>query len=75
MSNHLVAARADGSRQRDLTPPAPDTRDHDSQFSPNGHWIAYERDQGTTATIHLGGPTVAMITLSMSAVSSRARMR
>ena len=52
-SEHLLIARADGSHQRDLTAPAPDTRDADAQVSPNGRWIAYQHSQGDTDTIHL----------------------
>jgi len=52
-SEHLLIARADGSHQRDLTDPAPDTRDADAQISPNGRWIAYQHNQGETETIRL----------------------
>ena len=55
-SEGLLIARADASHQRELTPHAPDTRDFDAQISPDGRWIAYERDQGETATIHLVRP-------------------
>ena len=55
-SEHLLIARADGSHQRDLTTPAPDTRDADAQISPNGRWIAYQHNQGETETIHLVRP-------------------
>lgn len=55
-SEHLLIARADGSRQRDLTTPAADTRDADAQISPDGSWIAYQRDQGETETIRLIRP-------------------
>jgi dipeptidyl aminopeptidase/acylaminoacyl peptidase len=55
-SEHLLIARADGSHQRDLTTPAPDTRDADAQISPNGRWIAYQHNQGETDTIHLVRP-------------------
>ena len=55
-SEHLLIARADGSHQRDLTSPAPDIRDADAQISPNGRWIAYQRDQGEAETIRLVRP-------------------
>ena len=56
-SEHLVIARTDGSHQRQVTPTTPDTSDIDAQISPDGRWIAYERDHGdSAATIHLVRP-------------------
>jgi Tol biopolymer transport system component len=55
-SGHLVIARADGTDRRDLTPPTPDTADYDAQISPDGRWIAYERDTAESSTIRLIRP-------------------
>jgi Tol biopolymer transport system component len=55
-SEHLLIARADGSHQKDLTTPAADTTDADAQMSPDGRWIAYQRDQGESETIRLVRP-------------------
>ena len=55
-SEHLLIARADGSRQRVLTPALPDTEDLNAQVSPDGAWIAYERSHFDTASIHLVHP-------------------
>ena len=43
-AQHLMIARADGSHQLELTPVTPDAFDIDAQVSPNGRWIAYERE-------------------------------
>ena len=53
---HLLIARADGSRQRVLTPAVPDTVDIDAQISPDGRWVAYEEDDPNGARIHLVHP-------------------
>ncbi len=55
-SEHLVIARADGSHPRNLTTPAPDIKDADAQISPDGRWIAYQRDHGEVETIRLVHP-------------------
>jgi Tol biopolymer transport system component len=46
-SEHLLIARADGSRQRVLTTPQPDTVDLDAAISPNGRWVLYGRETPT----------------------------
>jgi len=43
-SEHLRIARPSGRGARDLTDPITDTIDFDAQVSPDGRWIAYERD-------------------------------
>ncbi len=55
-SEHLLIARADGTRQRVLTPALPDTFDFNAQVAPDGAWIAYEHNTPDTATIHLVRP-------------------
>jgi Tol biopolymer transport system component len=55
-SEHLMIARANGSHQRELTPPTPDTFDIDAQVSPRGNWIAYERDTEDGASVHVIRP-------------------
>ena len=55
-SEHLLIAQADGTHQKDLTIPTPDTKDTDAQISPDGRWIAYQHDQGESETIHLVRP-------------------
>ena len=55
-SEHLMVARADGSHPRPLTAPTPQTTDFDAQVSPDGRWVAFERDTPDTATIHLVHP-------------------
>lgn len=52
-SEQLMIARADGSHPRPLTQPLPDTGDIDAQVSPDGRWVAYERDLPETAEVHL----------------------
>ena len=51
-----MVARADGSRPRPLTPPTAQTNDFDAQVSPDGRWVAFERDTPDTATVHLVRP-------------------
>src|SRR4051812_26921071 len=55
-SEQLLIARADGTRQRVLTPALPDTFDFNAQVAPDGAWIAYEHNTPETATIHLVRP-------------------
>ena len=55
-SEHLMVARADGSHQRSLTPELPDTGDVDAQISPDGSWVAYERDTADSASVRLVRP-------------------
>src|SRR3954470_3334258 len=55
-SEHLLIARADGTRQRVLTPALADTSDFNAQVAPDGAWIAYEHNTPETATIHLVRP-------------------
>src|SRR3954453_23567276 len=55
-SEHLLIARADGTRQRVLTPALADTSDFNAQVAPDGAWIAYEHKTPETATIHLVRP-------------------
>jgi Tol biopolymer transport system component len=55
-SEHLLTARADGSRQRVLTPALPDIQDLNAQVSPDGDWIAYEHDDPERASVHLVRP-------------------
>jgi Tol biopolymer transport system component len=55
-SEHLLIARADGARQRVLTPALADTFDFNAQVAPDGAWIAYEHNTPETATIHLVRP-------------------
>src|SRR4051794_1799807 len=55
-SEHLMVARADGSHSRPLTPPTAGAVDFEAQVSPDGRWIAFERDTPDTATIHLVHP-------------------
>jgi Tol biopolymer transport system component len=52
----LMIAAADGSGRRVLTRPGPETIDFDAQFSPDGEWIAYERDTPDSATVRLVRP-------------------
>ena len=52
----LMIARADGTERMALTHPGKDQADIDSQFSPNGEWIAYERDDHDSATVRLVRP-------------------
>ncbi len=52
----LLIARADGTGRTALTHPGKDQADIDSQFSPNGEWIAYERDDPESATVRLVRP-------------------
>jgi Tol biopolymer transport system component len=56
-SEHLMVARADGSHARRLTQPRADTGDIDAQVSPDGRWVAYEKDEGDSATLHLVRPS------------------
>ena len=55
-SEHLMVARADGSHQRVLTPELADVGDVDAQISPDGSWVAYERDTPDTASVRLVRP-------------------
>ncbi len=55
-SEHLMVARADGSHQRVLTAALPDAVDVDAQISPDGAWVAYERDTPDTASVRLVRP-------------------
>ena len=62
---HLVAARADGSRQRNLTPPLEGVLDIDAAISPDGRWVAFERQSDSVgAEIRLvrsvGGPSLLL---------------
>lgn len=52
-SEHLMVARADGSNARPLTQPARATVDIDAQVSPDGRWVAYQKELPETASIHL----------------------
>jgi dipeptidyl aminopeptidase/acylaminoacyl peptidase len=52
----LMIAEADGSRDRVLTHPGKDVSDIDAQFSPNGRWIAYERDTPEGFSVRLVRP-------------------
>ena len=52
----LMIAAADGTSRRTLTHPGRDTIDFDAQFSPDGRWIAYERDTPESATVRLVRP-------------------
>lgn len=47
---HLVIANADGSGQRALTPPSDDTLDIDAAISPDGRWVAFERQPTDAST-------------------------
>ena len=58
-AQHLLIARADGSHQRELTPVIPDAFDIDAQVSPNGRWIAYEREAPSGDTVRLVRPSGA----------------
>ncbi len=62
---HLVTARADGSRQRNLTPPLEGVLDIDAAISPDGKWVAFERQTDTVgAEVRLvrsgGGPMLLL---------------
>jgi Tol biopolymer transport system component len=58
-SEHLVVARGDGSRQRDLTPAVEGVIDVNAQASPRGTWIAYEHNFPDGAEIRLVRPSGA----------------
>ena len=53
---HLLIARADGTRQRVLTPAIEGNGDIEAQVSPDGRWVAYEHDMPGRDTIHLVRP-------------------
>jgi Tol biopolymer transport system component len=55
-AEHLLIAKADGTRQRVLTPAVADADDLNAQVSPDGSWVAYEHDLPDTASIHLVRP-------------------
>src|ERR1044071_1199286 len=55
-SEHLVVARGDGSRQRDLTAAEEGVFDLNAQVSPRGTWIAYEHNFPDGAEVRLVRP-------------------
>jgi hypothetical protein len=55
-SERLMVANADGSHARALTEAEPDTVDIEAQVSPDGRWVAYERDLPDSGGIHLVRP-------------------
>jgi hypothetical protein len=55
-AEQLLIAKADGTRQRVLTPAVADADDLNAQVSADGSWVAYEHDLPDTATIHLVRP-------------------
>ena len=74
-AEHLLIARADGTRQRVLTPAVADADDLNAQVSPDGSWVAYEHDLPDTASIHPSVPTGPGTTWSTSDASTRAWWR
>lgn len=55
-SESLLIADADGSHRRRLTHAPKDVGDIDAQFSPNGAWVAYERDTADGPSVRLVRP-------------------
>jgi Tol biopolymer transport system component len=58
-SEHLVAARADGSHQHQLTAAVEGVFDLNSQVSPRGNWIAYEHNFADGTEVRLVRPSGA----------------
>jgi Tol biopolymer transport system component len=55
-SEHLMIAPADGRSSRELTPARPGIVDVDARISADGKWVVFERDDPTSASIHLIRP-------------------
>ena len=55
-SEHLMIADERGGDARPLTPATPDQVELDAQVSPDGRWVAYERDVADTAEVRLIRP-------------------